>query len=136
MHMALNMPLSAFAGIAIRLNAGEEGELPTVAVVLEHTDPGLALPLFVSTESGEAFAEWRSWSKTLGVPMLVADDEGGWREPFARMGDVAVEDVQPRRRRHSGLQRRRPSILSRRKPGKLSDTASVHRGEHEIIARS
>ena len=136
MHMALNMPLSAFAGVAIRLSAGENGEQPTVAVVLEHKDPGLALPLFVSTEADEAFAEWRSWSAVLGVPQLVSDDAGGWREPFARMGGVRIEKVRPRRRRHSGLQRRRPSILSRRKGGRLSAAASIHSGEREIIARN
>ena len=136
MHMALNMPLSAFAGVAIRLSAGENGELPTVAVVLEHKDPGLALPLFVSTQADEAFAEWRSWSAVLGVPQLVSDDEGGWREPFARMGGVRIEKVRPRRRRHSGLQRRRPSILSRRKAGRPNPDALVHSGEREIIARN
>ncbi|HEY0301184.1 MAG TPA: DUF6101 family protein [Rhizomicrobium sp.] len=136
MHMALNMPLSAYAGVAIRLDAGVGGALPTVAVVLEHKDPGLSLPLFVSNDADDAFVEWHTWSRTLGVPQLVSDDEGGWREPFARMGGVRVEKVRARRRRHSGLQRRRPSILSRRKAGKLSAAASVHSGEHEIIARN
>src|ERR1700722_631700 len=46
MRMALNMPVSAFAGVAIRLTAGESGEPGTVSVVLEHRDPSLALPLF------------------------------------------------------------------------------------------
>ncbi|MDI1342670.1 MAG: DUF6101 family protein [Pseudolabrys sp.] len=136
MHMALNMPLSAFAGVAIRLDAGENGELPTVAVVLEHKDPGLALPLFVSTEADDAFAEWQSWSKVLGVPQLVADDEGGWREPFARIGGVRIERVRPRRRRHSSLKRRRPSMALRRKGGKLTPNAAVYHGEREIIARN
>lgn len=136
MHMALNMPLTAFAGVAIRLNAGDDNQPATVAVVLEHKDPGLALPLFVSIEADEAFAEWRAWSKALGVPLLVADDEGGWREAFAHMGGVRIDVVCPRRRRHSGLQRRRPSILSRRKPGKLSTAASVYSNEREIIARN
>ena len=77
---------------------GEAGEMPTVAVVLEHKDPGLALPLFESSEADEAFAEWRSWSQVLGVPQLVADDEGGWREPFARMGGVLINRVKPRPR--------------------------------------
>lgn len=136
MHMALNMPLSAYAGVAIRLDPGVDGQPATAAVVLEHKDPGLALPLFVSTGADEAFAEWRSWSKALNMPLIVADDEGGWREPFARIGNVGIDDVQPRRRRHSGLQHRRPSILSRRQAGKIGATAPVHSGEHEIIARS
>jgi hypothetical protein len=130
------MPLSAFAGVAIRLNAGVDGELPTVAVVLEHNDPGLALPLFVSTEADEAFAEWRNWSQVLGVPQLVADDEGGWREPFARMGGVRIGIVRPRRRRHSSIKNRRPTMALRRKAGKLGPNAAVYRGEREIIARN
>jgi hypothetical protein len=59
MRMALNMPVSAFAGVAIRVVAGDGGTGPTVTVVPEHKDPSLALPLFVSGETGEAFAEWR-----------------------------------------------------------------------------
>jgi hypothetical protein len=79
MRMALNMPLSAFAGVAIRLVPGQDGDAATVAVVLEHKDAGLALPLFVSSEGDEAMAEWRSWSQVLGLPQIVSDDEGGWR---------------------------------------------------------
>jgi hypothetical protein len=69
------------------------------------------------------------------VPQLVADDEGGWREPFARMGGVLIERVKPRRRRHSGLARRRPSILLRRVVKRVGET-DVYRDEREIIARN
>ncbi len=136
MRMALNMPLSAYAGVSIRLVPGEGGDAPTVAVVLEHKDPGLALSLFVSTDSDDAFAEWKSWSQVLGLPQLIDDDEGGWREPFARIGGVRVGRVRARRRRHSALKRRRPSILLRRKSGKLTGATPVYRGEREIIARN
>ncbi len=136
MRMALNMPLSAFAGVAIRLMAGEDGAEPLIAVVLEHRDPGLALPLFISTETDDAMAEWQNWSRVLGVPQLIDDDEGGWREPFARIGGVRVERVRSRRRRHSVLRRRRPTMPLRRKPGKVTDSAPVYRGEDEIIARN
>ena len=135
-RMALNMPLSAYAGVSVRLTPGEDGDEATAAVVLEHKDPGLALSLFVSTEADDVYAEWRSWSQVLGVPQLVDDDEGGWREPFARIGGVRIERVKPRRRRHSALKRRRPTMSLRRKAGKLSDETPVHRGEREIIARS
>jgi hypothetical protein len=136
MRMALNMPVSAFAGVAIRLLPGEDGAEPAVAVVLEHKDPGLALPLFVSSEADDALAEWRSWGRVLGLPLLVADDEGGWREPFPRMGGVRIERVRPRRRRSSMLKRRRPSMPLRRLVGKITEAAPVYRGEREIIARN
>jgi hypothetical protein len=133
MRMALNMPVSAFAGVALRLLPG--GAEAAVAVVLAHKDPGLVLPLFVSAEADEAFAEWRAWGQVLGLPLLV-DDEDGLREPFARLGQVRIARPRPRRRRRSALKRRRPSILMRRQAGQLTDATPVHRGEREIIARN
>jgi hypothetical protein len=135
MRMALNMPVSAFSGVAIRLRPGKDGTPAALAVVLEHKDPALALPLFLTFEADDAFAEWRSWGKVLGLPLLV-EDEGALREPFARLGQIGVERPRPRRRRHSVLRKRRPSIQLRRQPGKLSAACRIHRGEREIIARN
>ncbi len=136
MRMALNLPVAAFAGVALRLARGEAGTRPAVAVVLAHKDPGLALPLFMSVEPDEAFAEWRSWGQVLGLPLLVTEADGSLRNPFARMGGVRLERPRPRRRRRSVLKKRRPSILLRRMPGTLTASTPVHRGEREIIARS
>ncbi len=135
MRMALNMPVSAFAGIAIRLTTGQGGVPPFATVILEHKDPSLALPLFLSAEIDEAFTEWRSWANVLGLPLLV-EDEGKLREPFARIGGVRIERVKPRRRRHNAIKRRRPSMPLRRRAGKLTDATPVHRDEREIIARN
>lgn len=133
MRMALNMPVSAFAGVGLQLVAGEGGS--HAAVMLAHKDPGLALPLFVAWEADDAVAEWRTWGAALGLPLLV-EDEDGWREPFARLGRVRVGRIRPRRRRRSALKRRRPSIPMRRAPGALTDATPVYRGEREIIARN
>jgi hypothetical protein len=130
------MPVSAFAGVAIRVTAGEGETGPSVAVILEHKDPSLALPLFVSGETDEAFAEWRAWGNVLGLPLLVAEDDGVLREPFARMGGVRIERPRPRRRRRSVLKRRRPSMPLRRQARKLTEPPPVYRGEREIIARN
>lgn len=135
MRMALNMPVSAFTGVAIKVKAGEGDAQATVWVVLQHRDPALALPLFVSREADDAFAEWRTWAKVLGLPLLVEED-GALREPFARLGQMRVEGVKPRRRRRSALKRRRPTMPLRRATGKLIATTPVHRGEREIIARN
>ncbi|AXK83508.1 hypothetical protein DW352_25065 [Pseudolabrys taiwanensis] len=131
--MALNMPLSAFTGIALHVVEREADAF--VMVALMHKDPGLMLPLFVTREADEAMAEWRTWGSVLGLPLLV-DDGNGLREPFARVGGVRVAKVKPRRRRRSALRKRRPSMLMRRVPGKLTAEAPVHRDEREIIARN
>jgi len=136
MRMALNMPLSLFRGVAIRLT-GKVGEPPSaIAVVLEHGDPALSLPLFCAREADDIVAEWQSWGRVLGLPLLVAERDGSLREPFARIGALRVEAPSWRRRRRSAIARRRPSALLRRRPGRPPATPSVHRGEREIIARN
>lgn len=136
MRMAVNMPVSAFAGVSIRTMPGEGDTAATVAVVLEHKDPGLALPVFISTEAGDAMAQWRTWAHVLGLPLLVTEIGGGWREPFARIGGVTIGKVRQRRRRHNAIKRRRPTQPLRRRFARLSADAKVHRGEREIIARN
>jgi len=138
MRMALNLPVAAFRGVAIRLaNAGAGAAPSSIAVVLEHGDPALSLPLFPPTESDDVVAEWQSWGRVLGLPLLVAEGDGNLREPFARLGAfLRIEAPTWRRRRRSAIARRRPSRLMHRRPGALPETPLVHRGEREIIARN
>jgi hypothetical protein len=104
--------------------------------VLEHDDPALSLPLFSSAEADDIVAEWQSWGRVLGLPLLVAEGDGNLREPFARLGALRIEAPTWRRRRRTTIARRRPSRFLRRRPGKLPETPLVHRGEREIIARN
>ncbi len=139
MRMALSMPVAAFRGVAIRL-VGEadknKNKNPTaIAVVLEHGDPALSLPLFASAEGDDIVAEWQSGGRVLGLPLLVAESDGSLREPFARLGALRLEAPAWRRRRRSAIARRRPPRALRRQPGELADAPVVHRGEREIIAR-
>jgi hypothetical protein len=135
MRMALNLPVVGFRGVAIRL-IGETGQMPsTIAVVLEHGDPALSLPLFAAHESEDIVAEWQAWGRVLGLPLLVAEHDGSLREPFARLGALRVEAPNARRRRRGAIARRRPARLLRRKATRIPDPPAVHRGEAEIIAR-
>jgi hypothetical protein len=136
-RMALNMPVAAFRGVAIRSFGADSSGSATaeIAVVLEHRDPALSLPLFASAERDDIVAEWQTWGRVLGLPLLVAERDGSLREPFARLGAVRCEPVTRRRRRRSAIARRRPARLLRRRPGKLSADPAVHR-EREIIARN
>ena len=104
MRMALNMPVAAYRGVAIRLHRRSRCIKPTVApasiaVVLEHADPALSLPLFSSPEADDIVAEWQSWGRVLGLPLLVAEGDGSLREPFARLGALRIEAPTWRRRR-------------------------------------
>jgi hypothetical protein len=132
MRMALNMPVAAFAGISLRLESDEDGDV--LAVVLQHADPSLTLPLFLTSQADEAVAEWRAWSEVLDVPLLLAEQVDSAAN--ARLGQIQIERPRPRRRRRSALKNRRPAILLRRGSGKVGRRTSVHRGEREIIARN
>jgi uncharacterized protein DUF6101 len=135
MRMALNLPVAAFRGVAIRVT-GKADEPPTaIAVVLEHGDPALSLPLFCSSASDDIVAEWQSWGRVLGLPLLVAERDGILREPFARLGAVRIDVPTWRRRRRTAIARRRPAALLRRRAGAPSKKPAIHRGEREIIAR-
>jgi hypothetical protein len=135
-RMALNMPLAAFRGVAIRL-IGHADKAPTaIAVVLEHGDPALSLPLFAAPESDDIVAEWQSWGRVLGLPLLVAEPDGSLREPFARLGALRVEAPSLRRRRRTMVARRHSARRLRRHAGVPAAAAVVHRGEREIIARN
>jgi hypothetical protein len=132
MRMALNMPVAAFAGISLRLESDEDGDV--LAVVLEHADPSLTLPLFLTSQADEAVAEWRAWSEVLDVPLLLAEQAEGVAN--ARLGQIQIERPRPRRRRRSALKNRRPSILWRRGTGNTRKRSPIHRNEREIIARN
>jgi hypothetical protein len=129
MRMALNMPVSAFSGVALKVS--REG----LSVVLAHRDPGLALPLSSQADAEDALTSWQDWGRVLALPLLVEDD-GGLRDAYPRLGELRIGRARPRRRRHSPLKGRRPSLLLRRKAGHSLGTMTVHRREREIIART
>ena len=134
--MRLSLKVSEFLGVAIRIIPPDTMSEGAVAVMLEHRDEALSVPLMVSTgPEGDVVAEWQRWGRVLGRPLLIADGEG-FREPFERIGAVRVGAPVPRRRGRAMLRRRRPSILMRRKPGRPPAQPSVHRDEREIIARN
>jgi hypothetical protein len=133
MRMAVNLPVAAYRGVAIRLDATTETP-PFVAVTLEHDDAALSLPLFASTDTDDIVAEWQIWGRVLGLPLLIGDTDGTMREAFARIGPLRIAPATWRRRRRSAIARRRPSRLLRRQVGRVEGAAVVHRGESEITA--
>ena len=136
MKMAVNLPVSAYLGVALRLEP-MQGDTPgTLSIVLEHRDHALSLPLFCADDGTDIVAEWQSWARVLGMPLLVAEADGRLREAFDRIGAVRVDTPTWRRRRRSAIRSRRPSIFMRRKPGRSIEGATVHRDEREIIARN
>jgi len=136
MLMALNLPVKSYLGVALRIEPPSRESEGAVALVLEHHDRALSLPLYRAADSTDVIAEWQSWARVLQLPLLIAGADGGLREPFARIGALKIGAAAPRRRARATVKRRRPSIFLRRKAGRSLRGALVHRGEREIIARS
>ncbi|MEA2938276.1 MAG: hypothetical protein QOC56_1780 [Alphaproteobacteria bacterium] len=134
--MAVKVPVAAYLGVAIRMEPPAGDDVGAVSVVLEHRDPGLSLPLYRASDGAEIVAEWQSWARVLGMPLLVAEADGRLREPFERIGAVRVATPCLRRRRRTAVKSRRPTLPLRRRPGRSVADAAVHRGEREIIARN
>jgi hypothetical protein len=134
-YMRLNLPLSSFLGVAVRVAAQGESD-DTVAIVLEHRDADLSVPLSVTTDTENVVADWQLWGKVLCRKLLVADSDGTLREPFATLGGVALGLPRARRPRRSALRQRRPKMYRRRVCSRKMDDMNIHRGEREIIARN
>ena len=132
--IAVALPVSAFLGVAIRLFPPDQTGGARVAVILEHRDPALSVPLFTATDSLDVLAEWQTWARTFAMPMLVAGEDGTLREPFPHRGAVRVDRPSVRKRCRGAIAGRHPRILLRRKPGCPRPNAAVYR-EREIIAR-
>src|SRR4029078_4004546 len=94
MRMALNMPVRAFAGISLQLVPGGGGEAELLAIVLEHSDPSLTLPLYLTSRPDEALAEWRAWSEGLGAPLLLCQFVCLFAS--AQLGHLRIERPRPR----------------------------------------
>jgi uncharacterized protein DUF6101 len=134
--MAVNLPVAVYLGVALRLEP-PAGDTPgAISIVLEHHDQALSLPLFCADDGTDIMAEWQSWARVLGMPLLVADADGRLREAFERVGALRVASPTWRRRNRTAIRKRRPSIFLRRKPGRSIADAAVHRDEREIIARN
>ena len=133
--MKVGVPIREFRGVTLKTLPPDGDQPAAVAVMLEHRDSALSVPLFVADEGSEAMAEWKCWGRVLGVPLLVTDEDGVSREPFHRLGRLDVGETGPRRKRRAAIRWRRPSILMRRKPGRPASVATVHRDEREIIAQ-
>ena len=136
MHMRLDLRVTAFLGVALRLVPSEGGAGDLVTIWLEHRDHALSVPLNAAPEGDDVVAEWELWGRVLKLPLLVAELDGTLRAPFCQIGSMRVAQPAPRRRRRNAVKARRPSILMRRQPKRLAGSTAMHRGEREIIARN
>ena len=84
-------PIEAFTGLTFRIEAhGRRPESVAVSVNLHHDNPDCCIPLHVAFDMSDAGARWQSWGRVLGLPLLLPDDDGGWREAHERIGKLLL----------------------------------------------
>ena len=129
--LSMALPNQAFLGVAARAYENEDGT-NTVTLELLHRDAELSVPLCVSDTVEEAAADWHSWSKRLGLPMLLVDMQG--QATVVKEG-AGVSSLTPKpRRRRASLLPNRPNFMRRRKVGIVGPPERLH--AREIIART
>ena len=75
-RMKLNLPFSAYRGIAVRVEDGSEPGTDRVELVLVHSDGSLDIPLFVASDDTDVVAECRCWSLPPRAPSRMPST--GW----------------------------------------------------------
>jgi hypothetical protein len=134
--MKVSTPVANYLGIAVRIIPPKDDFDGAVAVMLEHRDPGLSVPLFIATDGFDVAVECDAWARVLGVPTLAVDGDGAVRNLVGPLGRLHPRDSVPRRRGRT-LKCRRSLRRLRRKPGASPLSAqATYRGEREIIARN
>ena len=133
-------PISASRSGWSRPTASTPG---AVSVVLEHRDSGLSLPLYRAADGTDIVAEWQSWARVLGVPLLVAEADGRLREPFDHWARLRIAAHAAAAAAHSPLRERRPTLRCGARPGRAvgnahraSRRARDHRAELNLISAS
>jgi hypothetical protein len=133
--MTVGVPVSDFRGLTLRVVSFADGGPKAIAIVLEHADAALSIPLYVASDGEDIIIICKAWSRVLRLPLLT-DPHPRPRRQTVRLGALVIGKVAQRRRRRAAIKHRRPSILMRRKPGRLPQEAVRYQGEREIIARN
>lgn len=130
--MTVTLPVSAYRGVAVRLDPVAGGSGYVAEILLLHHDEALNLTLHRAETTDELVDIWQGWGDALGLPLMAFDGDG--RVQTVILGDLLTSHAPLPRRKGSFFAGRRPRFLTRRKVG-LSGRMGVHRGEREIIAR-
>lgn len=129
--LSMALPNRIFLGVAARAYENGDGT-HTVTLELLHRDAELSVPLCVSDAVEDAAADWHSWSRTLGLPMLLIDADGN-ATTVKDHASLLSRQPKPRRRRAT-MMPNRPNFMRRRKIGMVGPL--VHLKADEIIARN
>ncbi len=128
--LSMALPNRVFQGIAARSTEQDDGT-SSVTLHLHHADSDLCVPLMTSDTVENAAADWHSWARRTGLPMLMVTSDGA----VTVVREAGLQSRAPKQRRARITQlARRPRFLRRRKPGIVGPVERLDASE--IIARN
>lgn len=130
--VSVALPQKAFKGVAARI-VERPNQPPLFMLELHHVDAQMCLPVLISESMDDIAADWHSWSRLMGLPMLLVDRTNQANPLYAQLGQLLVNRPIARRKRIS-MVKHRPWFLRRRKCG--NPTSAVQLTPAEIIART
>ena len=131
MAMRLNVPASAYRGVALSLLPTRTGG-SFYRISLVHADADLTIVLGEALDDREIVADWNRWSQYFAKSRLVERAPGKFEEMEHNCGGIARgEAIEPRRTRVT--RQRRGRFLARRKPGQPERSAVRFDNAREII---
>ncbi len=128
--LSMALPNRVFQGVAARSVEHEDGTT-SVTLHLHHADPDLCVPLMTCDSVENAAADWHSWARRTGLPMLMVGAAGA----VTVVREAGLQSRAPKQRRARITQlARRPRFLRRRKQGIVGPVMRLDASE--IIARN
>lgn len=128
--MRLDVPVAAFRGVALSVQAGQSGA-PCFELTLLHHDADLNVVLAQAASQQQLAAGWDGWSRFFAIPKLVERRAG----VYERFDDKQAAARFAPRRRCSLTRQRRGKFAARRKSG-ISARMQQRFVEAEMIARN
>ncbi len=139
-NVGIRVPMVQFLGVAMTVAVSEDkpesDPKASMIIVLEHEDPALNVPLFVSWDSQDVVATWHAWARTLDVPLRVRGLDAGCNQINNQITDRGMVQGTARRPHNSNGASRRLTRTLRRSSSPLGASEYANRFEkRELIAR-
>ncbi len=125
--------ISDFSGVALRISMMDsETGAYAVSINLHHEIEEFCIPLHFAFNMNITGARIQTWSRILGLPILLPAIEGGWKMPENRMGSLKIKPAIPRYARDY-MHKRKAILPGYRETGKLDPDKKV--SGKEMFAR-
>ena len=134
--ISLNDYLGVTMALAVANDETGSPDHPAMMVLLEHEDPSLTMPLYVSRESDDIVEEWQSWAAALDLPTRVRGIDGISQQPLGKVCGVEFSPAAKRALAHRSEVRRNKRTRTARRANIGIIAGRGRLPDREIMARN